>query len=74
MRVYNLAQAQGKTSLIGARIPRSLHREFKAECARLGLAMQDVVATMIRLFLEDTEFRKQVIAELRGGDRGAGCC
>ncbi len=53
-----------ETRPVGARIPRTLYVKFKSKVAALDLKIQDVVAIMIRLFLEDEEFRDRVLKEL----------
>ena len=48
------------------RLPRSLHGRFKKMCVELGnLDMTVVVRTMIRLFLDDEEFKQRILEELR---------
>ena len=53
-----------ETRPVGARIPKTLYVKFKSKVAALDLKIQDVVAAMIRLFLEDEEFRDHVLKEL----------
>lgn len=60
------SQILEKTRPVGARVPKSLYIKFRSKVAELDLKIQNVIATMIRLFLEDPEFRKKVIAELEG--------
>jgi len=62
----------GKQSLVSldrpvvftVRLPRRLHARFKKACVDLNLDMTAIVRTMIRLFLEDDEFRAKVLDEL----------
>lgn len=56
-----------ETRPVGARIPKILYIKFKSKVAALDLKIQDVVASMIRLFLEDDEFRARVLSELNEG-------
>ena len=53
-----------ETRPVGARIPKTLYIKFKSKVAALDLKIQDVVAAMIKLFLEDDEFRTRVLSEL----------
>lgn len=53
------------------RLSRDLHSKFKKLCTDLdNLDMTVVVRTMIKLFLEDPEFRSRVLGELQGGGDG----
>ena len=54
-----------KPVVFTVRLHRGLHGRFKKLCVDLGnLDMTDVVRAMIKLFIEDEEFRARVLREL----------
>jgi hypothetical protein len=54
--------------MFSARIPKEIHKEFKKLCIDLDLEMAKVVEAMMKLFVEDPEFRSRVLKEIRGGN------
>ena len=55
------------TKTVGARLPIGLWNKFKAEVYKNGYRINEVLQAMIRLFLEDPEFRAKVLDELNEG-------
>lgn len=49
---------------VGFRTPVSLWYKFKAKCYEEGYDISKILTTMIKLFLEDDEFRARVLNKL----------
>ncbi len=62
-----------KPAVLTIRLSRLLHKEFKKTCVEHGnVEMTEVVRVMVRLFVEDKEFRERILREIKrvkaGGD------
>lgn len=51
---------------VGFRTPVSLWYKFKAKCYEEGYDVSKVLSSMIKLFVEDEEFRARVLQKLEG--------